>query len=273
MAAAPYIGRFTPDSVTRLLDAAAPIPTDGLKEEDKATGEFRIVPLAEVIVRHLEWLDTWAQLGLQHSNDLPPSALAKRLGSISSAANSLLDALGASPDGEPNRMPRQVFNALLGFAESDAERLGGFPNHPLVHIRARGVEYPDYQGANQLFDNIAGITQIRNWSTRARDAARQQVGSNKIEVDTVNVLGMEPLIYDPVNDAIGGILNIWTTVLGREVKTAVGEDGIAYGKLIQFTLACLAVLNLTRGRDGKPFGEDAVRARIRRLVDMADTRR
>ena len=70
------------------------------------------------------------------------------------------------------------------------------------------------------------------------------------------------------NDALVGILQIWTEILGRSVTTAYfGARGAAGGPLIRFEMACLKALGV-----GEYLTPDALRERNRTLRGLQRSR-
>jgi hypothetical protein len=262
----PYVGRFSLDVVRRILAAAAPIPVDELESLDPETGEVRRFRRAELVIRHLGWIDTWTQMSLQHQSDLSPSELVKRFHAIEAAARQLIAALGTGADGEFGSMQRQVRNGLRWVAEKYGERIGGFPHHPPMNWMPRNFDraMTDFHGDSQLQDDIAAVARLRDWARDCETASRARVGLDSPD-DRVSVeLGIEPWLGDPLNDAIKGILKIWKNILGRPIRTSV-VDGVGTGPLVSFVAACLDALRLREGRE-KPLESDALRARIRRAA-------
>jgi hypothetical protein len=273
MSESKYTGRFSIAAVDRILAAAAPLPDDLLEIDDREGGVRRPCSRGEVIIRRLEWVAVWTQMSVQHQSDLSPSDLAKRFNAINSAATALIEALGVNTDLEPRSMQRQVFNGLRWVAERHGERIGGFFNHPPHDWSPKGADLVvrDYQGDSQLQDDIAGVGRLRDWARECRQSARAMVGRPDVERQVGVELGLEPWLGDPVNDAIGMILRIWTDVVGRPLTTKVDAAGVAGGELIAFVTECLNALGLQQGRDGA-LGSDALRARIRRAVQTNKSR-
>jgi hypothetical protein len=260
----PYLGRFPSEKITPVIEAAAPIPPGTIQGLDGVTG-----CRAEAIVRRLEWLDTSIKMDQQHEGDRSPSGLKKKFHAIAAAANKLLEALEVNENADPAAMSRQVYNALRWYADQEAELIGGFSNHPPIRQPADDGASVEFNGDRQLEDNVEGVRQVRDWARQAEKLARSRVERPEDIGPGFEVIGMEPWTENLVNDALAGILDIWTQVLGREIHTAVHKagdnEGEAYGQLIQFALASLRALGIVEGRDGKELGTEAVRARIQRI--------
>jgi hypothetical protein len=80
--------------------------------------------------------------------------------------------------------------------------------------------------------------------------------------------GMEQEPDSRENDALVGILQIWTEILGRSVTTAYfGARGAAGGPLIRFEMACLKALGV-----GEYLTPDALRERNRTLRRLQRSR-
>lgn len=216
------------------------------------------MPVSEAVVRRLGWLDAWAQIGLHENAKLSPSALAKKFNAIASAAHTLIEALGA--EAGFGSMPGQVRSALRATAERHAEQMGGFRNHPPAWFNCADGKRADYREEEQLADNIEAVRQLHSWARQAEQVARGQVSEPERVSDLAANLGIEKRPDEPINDAIAGILGIWSDILGRKIKTSTtSSEGKASGPLIRFAIACLALLRLSG--DLTP---DAIRARIER---------
>jgi hypothetical protein len=262
-----YTGRFSAidlEPVFAAANAEQPIPETFIGWRDSDSGAEHEISLHEAMVRRLEWIDAWVEITKQQNEELSPSALAKKFHAIASAAGSLLDALQVG-DGSLEAMPRQIRSGLTALAEEHGRRNGGFPNHPLIHWNTREVQFDDYQGDAEIRDNVQGVREILKWAKEAEAIVRERV-ENPESVARAELIGVERLDADPINDAIEGILRIWTEILGREIKTRVSvksaDEGQAYGPLIDFCLACLKLLHLDKPNC---LGTDAVRARIVRM--------
>jgi hypothetical protein len=228
----PYTGRFDPAKVKAILDAASPIPASRFRYRDGA--KVRTCARADAVIHRLEWI---AAAGGLTKNDLAPSTLAKNLHAIAAAAGELAKLLPYNA--ERGQLPPQLQNALWAMADDEGE--------------------PDPD--SRLQEIIEGIIQLRTWSETAEKITRQAVGAGGNDV--VARSGMEQDDSDPINEAIAGILEIWSKILERPVKSppysSCSEE--AYGALIDFTLACLQALEL-----GDGLGPGAVRGRIRRMM-------
>lgn len=261
----PYLGRFSADQIAPVLEAAAPIPSDPFEYHDEGEGRLRTVSRSEAIVRRLEYLDALVQMDVQHQSDVSPSELAKRAHAIVSAAQKLLGALGVDHEGHLESVQRQLRNGLRSTAERHGERSRGFAHHPPTAWQMAGEQFMDFHGDSQLRDNIEAVIQLRDWAKDLEASARHRVNGSETSIKFAERVGIEPWDGEPVTDAIAGILRIWVEILERNIRTAV-KDGVAYGRLERFTLACLRTLNATEGVRGKPLDTDAIRSRIRRMV-------
>lgn len=245
-----YAGRFPPDLVKAVIEAAAPLPAGQctITVDQKRVRCSR----ATAIIRRLEQIDFFNRsLG----NDLPASALAKRLHAIAAAGTELLKLLPDNPD-NCEGLPAQVQNALWTMADGDGEPA------------------PD----SRLCDIIEAIKQLRRWSQKAEQLADARI---KRDVDdegqAAHILswvkhrnqlaGMEVNIGSVTENSMVGILSIWENILNRPINSGKVHNrghenqGVAYGKILDFSLACLRLLGLDQGYD-----TDAIRARIRRLI-------
>jgi hypothetical protein len=250
---------FSPEEMGRVLRAAAPLPPEPIDEPDYDTDGVRRIPRQQAIEERLGAISAFLAINAERkSSDLSPSKLAKRFHAIAAAADVLLEALGQSA--EP---PTHIERALGRIADAEAAEMGGFPHHPPLKWSGR---FTDFWGRAQLRDNVAAVAQLRSWARRAENAAQAEPAASETETSDADALGFAPWDGDGITHAVDGILRIWTQVLGRDLNTgAVDGDGLAYGPLVEFSLACLGALGVTEGR-GKPLGQDAVRGRIRRRL-------
>ena len=130
---ATYLGCFSKEELTPVLEAAAPIPPDFIEEEDLTLGQGkkRPMPRSEALVRRLEFLRGMAEINILSRRD-PPSVHVKAMHAISAAAAVLLRKLGAGEGGECDNIPPQIWQSLRSAAEAEAEAMGGFHNRPPI---------------------------------------------------------------------------------------------------------------------------------------------
>jgi hypothetical protein len=266
-----YTGRFSAQQIEPVLAAAAPIPEGDIEEDDVGLGRKRLMPRAEALVRRLELIDGVAGINLKNRNTSPPSVHVKSLHAVAAAAKELLQKIGAGPNGEAAAVPRQLWNSLRSFAEGEAKSNGGFPNHPPITRQIGDHEFLDYCTDRQLMDNIRGIAQIALWSEQAEQKVRCMVGSHNIGVWLAAAPDEPPWTGDPINDALYGILHIWEGVLQRKIGTSVDFNGSAGGPMIRFSTVCLHLCGILDA--GEPPSDNAVRARVRRLLQTNADRR
>jgi hypothetical protein len=266
-----YTGRFSAQQIAPVLAAAAPIPDSDIEEDDIGLGHRRPMPRAEALVRRLELIRGVAGINLQSRDTHPPSIHVKSIHAIAAAARVLLQKIGAGPNGDAATVPRQIWSSLRHFAEDEAENIGGFPNHPAITRQIGDHEFLDYCADRQLTDDIRGIAQIALWAERAEKKLNRMVGSHNIGILLAGTPNEPPWTGDPINDAINGILHIWEEVLQRKIGTSVDFNKSAGGPLIRFSTACIQLCGILD--DGEPLSDDAVRARIRRLLKTNRARR
>lgn len=269
-----YLGCFSKDELTPVLDAAAPIARDNLEEEDLTLGQGkkRPMPRSEALVRRLEVLRGMAEINLLSRRN-PPSVHAKTMHAISASAAKLLQKLGAGERGECHEIPLQIWRSLRSAAEADAESTRGFHNRPPIKRSIQGHEFFDYGSDDQLREDIGAIARIAAWSARAEKKERTRIGRHNVGMWLAASDNEPPWTGDPINDVLSGAIGIWTEVLGRDFATSVGADGIAAGPLVRFSLACLQLLGVREMGRGKPVERDAVRKRLRDIHTSLRTKR
>ncbi len=252
-----YTGRFEIDAVKAVLDAAGQISAEPFVWTGPE-GQQLSCSRSEAIIRRLESLDFDLTAA---ANDLSPSALEKKLHAIAAATSTLSDLLLHHASDDSASLPAQVENALWAMAAEDGE--------------------PDPD--SRLREIIDAITQLRRWSQKGERRARGRPELKEEKDDHSSHIRLykrqkscmdASTVNDPIDRAIVAVLSIWADILRREIKTPpvrnVRHDdyGIAYGDLVNFTLACIRLLNLDPDRR---LGEDAIRGRIRRKIEARRT--
>ena len=150
---------------------------------------------------------------------------------------------------------------------------GASENTPLLW-RAGTVTSTDYTGDIQFRNNVHGVEQLRDWAGRAETEARAGMGKKNGGATESLESRIDRWDADPTAGALDVIFRIWEEVLQRELNTGAvttegvtKEGGIAYGQILEFSLACLAAVGITEGR-GKPLAQASIRGRIRRHLPI-----
>jgi hypothetical protein len=248
---------FSPIEIDRILRTAAPIPTAPFERVDIVTGnpvmisraaeiEARLGSLSAVIIYSDE------RATAQHA----PSGLAKRFHAIAAAAETLLEAIG--PLTIP---PTQIETVLMRIAERELSAR----YKPRIW-KTGTITANDYGADIQFRSYVDGVRELGGWAGRAEAAAQERTAGAGSEGDP---FGIDRWDFDPISEALDVIFRIWEHVLQRELNAgAVTKDeGVAYGQLLEFSLACLAAVGITEGR-GTPLSQDSIRARIRRRLPI-----
>ena len=239
-----YPYRLKPDLIEAVLTAAQPIPAGRVRFKHPRTNKIRTCSRSEAVINWLEWISESVEFS---QNDLSPSALTKKLHAIAVAAEALARLLRESLDDTP---APQVQHALWAAATEEAE------------------DDPD----DRLHQILVRVEQLGGWCKTAEGIARGRIGLAPPKpdqpADRLMLSGMEQEPDSRENDALVGILQIWTEILGRSVTTAYfGARGAAGGPLIRFEMACLKALGV-----GEYLTPDALRERNRTLRRLQRSR-
>src|SRR3954453_3855264 len=111
------VGRFSAEqyaALDQVFAAAAPL------EPDKT----------DALIWALGELDAYVQLNGLAAEELTASELFRRFRDIERTLNDLLQKLGIAKDMGDLSLPEQIRNGLKHFAEEEAKKVGGFPDHP-----------------------------------------------------------------------------------------------------------------------------------------------
>jgi hypothetical protein len=251
------VGRFPRekyDELDAVFAAAEPLPAE---VEIPGVGKKSS---ADALVWELGELDTYCQLNRLEAKKLTPSKLSKRLHAIVSAVGIILQELKIEGNFTRFGWQEQLRNGLQAAARREAERIGGFPNHPPRTILdlMGDKEITEYHEDRQFDQNIEGFFQILRWAREWEEVAklasrRQDTPERKRAREELECAGM---LKWPEIKICDKIFEIWVRILGKKIGAST-YAGSAAGPLIRFTTRCLVLLEC------EPLSEEAIRWRIR----------
>lgn len=177
-----------------------------------------------------------------------PAKLGK---TVDNAFDQLLKKLTLSnPDAGDDERDQELMRVLSWSFDGDADRL----EELLERIAAYKANLVDAVAAVQelipiLKTATADLISLRKLTISPRDTGNTQI-----------------------NDLIASLLGIYKEITEREIRTTVGAqgsdtEGIAGGPVIEYLKILLAPLELSADERGKSKGEDAVRARVREVME------
>ena len=136
------------------------------------------------------------------------------------------------------------------------------PDHIWRCTAHAGIYRFGFERDARFYAAIEGLVLLRDAACKATGIASKNKGKSADDAANrrAELLGMAPATVHPIDHVLGGVLGIWTEVLGREIRMSLDPmEGKVTGPLIRFTSACLKSLSLEAT-------EEAVRARIRTMV-------
>jgi hypothetical protein len=192
------------------------------------------------------------------SEEVAASGRRNRFVNIVSSAQRLLDQFDFESEKQGDVAHRFVLADLQSLANLHAESIGGFPDCPPVTFTMNGSTYQDWRGPDKVALAIDAVRLLRDWAAKAQERYISQVSPNNRDRHKGN---------EPLDGLFFRLLAIWTEIFDRSIRTSVGaqgsqNEGEATGPLIAFVTAALEPLGLS-------LGTDAVRARIRRLIQRS----
>lgn len=200
----------------------------------------------------LSTIATKAEKAIKHGQtaiDGKPTAKLRK--TVDNAFDQLLKKLTfPHPDTRDDKRDQELMRVLSWSIDGDSDKLEEF----LDRIAAYKANLADAVGAAQelipmLKTSTADLISIRKQTISPRDTGNTHI-----------------------NDLIASLLSIYREFTGREIATSVGEqgsdnEGIATGPVIRYLKLLLAPLDLYTDEHGLSAHENALRARVREVME------
>lgn len=202
--------------------------------------------------KKLSTIATKAEKAIKHGQIVIDGKPTAKLGkTVDNAFDQLLKKLTLSnPDAGDDKRDQELMRVLSWSFDGDADRL----EELLERIAAYKANLVDAVAAVQELIPILKTASAELISLRKLTVSPRDTGNTQI------------------NNLIASLLGIYKEITEREIRTTVGAqgsdtEGIAGGPVIEYLKILLAPLELSADERGISKGEDAVRARVREVME------
>lgn len=175
-----YFSAFQYSTVDAVFDAVGDLPPGKIAIRGR-NGRMQKVTRSYALVWELNKIRQHSTINTQANSDLSPAGLRLKFHAIVSAADELLQKLGATPQSPRHGLSEQVREGLKFSAEHDPSAYD-FLGDPAEH-----------DAEQQVHDAIGGIFRIRRWAAEAERLTQDAVGKKAAPaaVDLLAGAGME----------------------------------------------------------------------------------